>query len=535
MTIGNIPKDIRRKPSQHAYVLLGYLPTTRLEHIKNKAARRRTVGNLFHTCMAGILEPLKTAGKEGHPMASGDGVVRRIHPIYACFVADYPEQVLAVGVKTGECPVCTVHRDELEEFNVSGDNPFRDIGKILDALDVLDKSKDYSNFAHTCADLSVKPLAEPFWKGLPFTNIYQAITPDVLHQLYQGVFKHLLSWIKTAFGEDEIDSRCRRLPRNHNVRHFFNGIGCLSRISGKEHDQISRIILGLIIDIPLPGGQSPDRLICAVRAILDFIHLAQYPVHTTDTLQSLHDSLQQFHDNKDIFIDLEIRTTFNLPKLHFSKHYAHLITLFGTTDNYNTEYTERLHIELAKDAYRATNHKDEYPQMTLWLERREKVQRHAKYIKWRLEPPIPASQAKFHPRLIFPRETQMTKHPSLKAIPISTIIDDYGAKFFREALVQYAVMTDNPDATRGEIEDRLESFTLPIAKFPIFHRIKFIGARRFQSETKTIDSVHIQPSRKDKRNQTVVGRFDTVLVSNGQIDSIGIKGTLPFWPQNVNH
>jgi hypothetical protein len=171
MTIGNIPKDIWQKPSQHAYILLGYLPTMRLEHIGNKAACRCTVGNLFHTCMAGILEPLKMAGSKGHVMASGDGVVRRTHPICACFVADYPEQVLAVGVKTGECPGCTVHRDELGEFGMLGDNPFRDMNKILDALDMLDDSNDYGNFAHTCAGLSVKPLAEPFWKELPFTML----------------------------------------------------------------------------------------------------------------------------------------------------------------------------------------------------------------------------------------------------------------------------------------------------------------------------------------------------------------------------
>ena len=334
MTIGNIPKDIRRKPSQHAYILLGYLPTTRLGHIANKAARQRTVANLFHTCMAGILHPLKTAGIEGHAMASGDGVVRRIHPIFACFVADYPEQLLAVGVKFGRCPGCTVHRDDLGEFSALGDNPFRDINKILDALEALDNSNNYSDFAHTCAGLTVKPLPEPFWKGLPFTNIYQAITPDVLHQLYQGIFKHLVSWIKSAFGENEITARCRRLPPNHNVRHFLKGIGCLARISGQEHNQVSRIILGLIIDIPLPGGQSPVRLIHAVRAILDFIHLAQYPVHTTVTLQYLKDALQQFHmTTRRYLLIIEIRTTFNLPqKLHFSTHYAYIITLFGTTD-----------------------------------------------------------------------------------------------------------------------------------------------------------------------------------------------------------
>lgn len=39
MTIGNIPKEIRRKPSKHAHILLAYLPTTCLTHVSNQAQR----------------------------------------------------------------------------------------------------------------------------------------------------------------------------------------------------------------------------------------------------------------------------------------------------------------------------------------------------------------------------------------------------------------------------------------------------------------------------------------------------------------
>ncbi|KAH9017449.1 P-loop containing nucleoside triphosphate hydrolase protein [Lactarius hengduanensis] len=93
-------------------------------------------------------------------------------------------------------------------------------------------------------------------------------------------------------------------------------------------------------------------------------------------------ALQSFHDNKHIFVSLGIRDNFNIPKLHFAKHYCRSIKLFGTTDNFNTEYTERLHIDLAKDAYAATNHKDEFPQMALWLERKEKIALHTQSIDW---------------------------------------------------------------------------------------------------------------------------------------------------------
>ena len=70
---------------------------------------------------------------------------------------------------------------------------------------------------------------------------------------------------------------------------------------------------------------------------------------------------------------MDIRKDFHIPKLHFLDHYLMHIELYGTTDNCNTEYTKRLHIDLAKDAWDATNGKDEFPQMTLWLECREKM------------------------------------------------------------------------------------------------------------------------------------------------------------------
>jgi hypothetical protein len=172
------------------------------------------------------------------------------------------------------------------------------------------------------------------------------------------------------------------MPPNHNIRHFIKGITSLSRVTGQEHDQMSRILMGLVLDAPLPGGLSNARLVRAVRALLDFLYLAQYPVHTDETLQLLEDSLRRFHDNKSIFMDLDIHDAFNIPKLHSARHYVEYIKLYGTLDNFNTEYTECLHIDLAKDAYATTNHKDEFTQMTIWLERKEKILRHHQYVEW---------------------------------------------------------------------------------------------------------------------------------------------------------
>ncbi|KAJ7814278.1 hypothetical protein B0H14DRAFT_2376094, partial [Mycena olivaceomarginata] len=121
------------------------------------------------------------------------------------------------------------------------------------------------------------------------------------------------------------------------------------------------------------------------------------------------------------------------------------IKMFGTSDNYNSEYTERLHIDLAKEAYRSTNFKDEFSQMTLWLERKEKIARHDQFIVWKLfGPPGSPIIEDLHPGIIYERKLIMPKHPTYKAVKLTTLETAYGASFFCDALSRYIVqLTDS--------------------------------------------------------------------------------------------
>lgn len=270
------------------------------------------------------------------------------------------------------------------------------------------------------------------------------------------------------------------------------------------------ILLGLIIDLPLAGGMDSSRLVRAVRALLDFLFLAQHQSHTSETIHRLQGSLDVFHANKAIFVDLGVRKHFNIPKLHSLMHYISSIKLFGTTDNYNTEQSERLHIDLTKDAYRATNHKNEYPQMTVWLERCEKLQQHGAFIEWtqRRDHPGQQSRTPMGPLHVRAQTLKMAVNPTFKAVPICDVIRKYGAVDFVDALADFIARINYPLASAQELARRSEDTLIPFSRVPIYHNMKFT----MSGSGEVTDAVHARAEQTDLCGRIVPSRFDTVLV-----------------------
>jgi hypothetical protein len=202
LTIGNIPKDIRRKPSCCTQILVGYIPTSKLEGISNKATRHRALANMFHTCMWLLLALIVSYGETGVPMMSGDGTWHQCHPILAIYVGDYLEQTLVTCTYNGRCPKYSVPPDQLGEYTTF---PPCDLNKVIDIFQLA--GGDTHIFHAACQGVGFKPIYQPFWESLPLVDVYVSITPDILHQLLQGVIKHLISWLTSArgFGTSEID------------------------------------------------------------------------------------------------------------------------------------------------------------------------------------------------------------------------------------------------------------------------------------------------------------------------------------------
>lgn len=515
-----IDKETRRKPSEHAMVLLGYIPVCKLDCFTKK--RRSEEGyRLFHECMQRILEPLISAGREGIDMVCADGFIRKVFPILSAYIADYPEQCLVVCCKENSCPTCRVKPENRGEYRVH--SVLRDPESTLEAL-----SNKANGISDDFNDQNLR-LIDPFWKDLPHCDIFSCITPDLLHQLHKGLFKdHIVNWATECVlgGQEEVDERFRSMSLHTDIRHFKRGISLTTQWTGTEHKNMEKVFLGVL------AGATDPRVILAVRGVLDFIYYTHFETHTDKSLARLDAAWLMFHENKDVFVDLDIREHFNISKLHNVKHYIDSIRSRGTADGYNTEGSERLHIDLAKMGYLAGNKKEYIKQMTVWLRRQESIHRFALFLKWAA--PGDSDEDSLSTSKVDAREgmgdvdepndhdievldnitqtevtqTEVTHHVAKKTqvATVTSIIDDFGAidflTHFNAFLQKNQVPTIATNSTRFSIYNRVTLKLPPIPKVSSHPIVDTVHCNKAIPQSVTSSGI----------KQGASARFSTVLV-----------------------
>ena len=145
-------------------------------------------------------------GKEGVEMVCADSCVRRVYPILAAYVADFPEQCLVACCKGNRCPKCLVKAEN------RGDPLLSDSCEPEVTKETLDKLKGGQHPVAFEAD-GLRAVYKPFWADLQHANIFLALMPDLLHQLHKGIFKdHLVRWCSEIVRSQEIDHRFKMMP-----------------------------------------------------------------------------------------------------------------------------------------------------------------------------------------------------------------------------------------------------------------------------------------------------------------------------------
>ncbi|KAJ3882678.1 hypothetical protein F5051DRAFT_319325, partial [Lentinula edodes] len=141
--------------------------------------KRSDVGcQLFFDCVRTILEPLIAKGLAPTEMACADGYLRDVHALLAAYVGDYPEQCRVACCRENSCPRCTVAPTERGEPGPLN-STYRDPVTVVEAIARHSKGWKPPEFE----DQNLRPM-NPFWKDLPLCNIFECITPDLLHQLH---------------------------------------------------------------------------------------------------------------------------------------------------------------------------------------------------------------------------------------------------------------------------------------------------------------------------------------------------------------
>jgi hypothetical protein len=303
VTLSSIAPEVQCDPSEDAHVLLALIPVAKTKKQLGRLAAKIAGQRFVHDCLSEVFHELKEAAANGMELTSGNGEVRVGFPILAISCLDFPEQSLHAC--TRGCPKCKVDQKQY------GDNVLGDRRDPADTLRLIQRA------ARTCKSLSaidaylkehgLNFILEPFWKNWAHVDIHSSMAPDILHQVYQGLIKHVTLWCRQLIGDDEMDARMAALPKCFGLRHFDEGISILQSVSGTEHRAISRQL-----EVIMAAVGVNSHVKSALFFLIDFTFMVQSKIHSDETIDDIQETLNRFHEHKAIFIKLgACASTFN--------------------------------------------------------------------------------------------------------------------------------------------------------------------------------------------------------------------------------
>lgn len=408
MSLGNIDKSVREDISKGAWALVACIPKSSWDRTLATLGpmpddRRSTLihllnRRLFHRCMDIITRPLRCTNP--HPVMDPEGNVRLVQYDLSIYGADLEEQCNIAGIGRNTCLHCQATGKDLGDARCrharSSESILASIQQVLKDFQIAyGRHPDPLEFLREGKKYDLNGVHKPFWRRLPSFDICQALSPDILHGVHKLFFDHIHKWNLNTLGGEEYDTRLKAQIPTCGEKMFLRGVSKIKQLSGKDHRALERVHLGLVAHAPdkNTGGGGSKKLTVATRGIMDCIFLAQLPVQTERSLAAFEEAHRTFHANKQVWIDNgskrgkkgQIINNWNIPKAHIIRHIPEHIRLKGTTDNYNTETMERLHIPMLKMPYRGSNRKEWQRQVVRKLTRLQRMHEYRDWLAWNRE------------------------------------------------------------------------------------------------------------------------------------------------------
>ncbi|KAI5990601.1 hypothetical protein EDD15DRAFT_2170126 [Pisolithus albus] len=302
ISLANIDACLRSKSSAHAYILLALLPIAKFTH-GTTHIHSLLQDRLVHQALNVVLPPLKTAASVGVMMSDPRG--------------NLPTTLTAI------CSACSQY-----------------------------PPMDYNNFLKAMRRFRLNGVVEPCWNLWPLSDPSIFLTPEVLHHFHWMFWDHDVKWCIDVTGAAELDFRFSIIQTSVGYRAFSDGISRLKQVTGRDHRAVQRYIIAAV------AGSIPRKFLIAIHALLDFRYLAQAPSFTTQSLEKVASSLQEFHDHKEAIVSEGIRVDWQIPKLELLQSVVPSIRQSGAVMQWSADITEHAHIEEIKVLDRAGNNQN---------------------------------------------------------------------------------------------------------------------------------------------------------------------------------
>ncbi|KAF8799694.1 hypothetical protein BYT27DRAFT_7227703 [Phlegmacium glaucopus] len=339
LSIGNVHNTVRRA-HRNAVVPIGFLAIPKSDRkYDNDPLFRKFKCQMYHATLATILKPLRPGMTEPVICRCPDGHHRRIIYDLAAFIADYPEEVALAGTVSGWCPKCTALPSDIDGLRGRRTRAFTD-----DLLETLDSKTLWDEYGidddilvcKKCYTFRLFLTAnQPFTHDFPQADIYEILTPDLLHQVIKGTFKdHLVTWVGEYLviehGEaraneilDDIDRRISAAPLFPNLRRFPHGRR-FKQWTGDDSKALMKVYVSAV------AGHIPSDMTQAISSFLDVCYIALRADLDHAALKAFDTALTKFYTLREVFRTSGVRPTgFSLPRQHSLSHYHHLIEEFG--------------------------------------------------------------------------------------------------------------------------------------------------------------------------------------------------------------
>ncbi|KAG2076612.1 hypothetical protein BDR04DRAFT_1204687 [Suillus decipiens] len=353
LTIGNIQADICMKAISHVWRCTAFMPIPTF--IVNSDFQSLLWACLWHKCMDLICSNLKIAAHVGEYMV--DPSARQCY----CFtplishIANLPKQLMIACIMKNSSPVTmATHKefgDETPHPPQNGTETYTLIQQLCNHVDPW----DLIVFIREAKKLHLSRVHLLYWRNWRHSNLARFLMPEILHTLHKFflIIHH----------------------KHTGVCYFSGGISHVSQMTGLEHQDIQHMI------VPMLWGMAGPGFICAVWAMINFIYLAQNPLHMESSIALMTQALQDFHDNKQAILDADAwqgksgtKDDFFIPKLELMQSFTPIFHV-GSLMQWTADVSECLLITHCKHPFECTScHRDFVVQITRILDQEETIQ-----------------------------------------------------------------------------------------------------------------------------------------------------------------